>query len=405
MGAFEYTALDQAGKERKGLLEGDTAKAVRQILRDKKLMPLKITEVAQKEAERGKTIAFNRRGISAMDLALLTRQLSTLVKAALPLEEALLAVSQQTEKPRIKSMLLGVRAKVMEGHTLADGLKEFPNAFPNIYVSTVAAGEQSGKLDAVLERLADYTDSQQQLKQRVTHAFVYPIAIAVVAVLVVVGLLTYVVPQVVDVYADIGQQLPGLTRGLIATSDTLRDNGWFILFGLIAFGFGFNFVFKKPGPKRSLHQFMLGLPIIGRMTRGINTANFTRTLHILAGSGVPVLDALNIAASVMSNIPMREAVEEAALRVREGAPIGNSLAVSKLFPPMTIHLITSGEASGELDTMLERAAVYQEREMDAIVATLMALMEPLLILTMGGIVLVIVLALLLPIVNLNSLVS
>ena len=404
MGAFEYTALDPSGKERKGLLEGDTAKAVRQSLRDKKLMPLKITEVAQKEAERSKGISLGR-GISAMDLALITRQLATLVKAALPVEEALLAVSQQTEKPRIKSMLLGVRSRVMEGHTLADGLKDFPNAFPEIYVATVAAGEQSGKLDAVLERLADYTDNRQQLRQRITHALVYPISVAVVALAVVVGLLTYVVPKVVEVYDNIDQELPALTQSLIATSDFLRENGFLLVVFLIGGLVGLNFLFKQQGPKRALHAWLLRLPLIGRIVRGVNTANFSRTLHILAGSGVPVLEALRIAASVVSNIPMREAVEEAADRIREGAAIGRSLAVSKLFPPMTIHLISSGEASGELDTMLERAAVYQEREMNAIIATLMALVEPVLILTMGGVVLLIVLALLLPIVNLNDLVQ
>ncbi len=405
MGAFEYTALDSAGKERKGLLEGDTAKSVRQTLRDKKLMPLKITEVAQKEAQRSQSSIGLRRSISAMDLALVTRQLSTLVKAALPLEEALLAVSQQTEKPRVKSMLLGVRARVMEGHTLAEGLKDFPNAFPEIYIATVAAGEQSGRLDAVLERLADYTDNRQQLRQRVTHAFVYPIAVAIVALLVVIGLLTYVVPKVVEVYDNIDQELPGLTQALIATSEFLRNNGLWIFIAVVVAFFGLNYFFKQPGPQKALHRFLLRLPIIGNMTRGVNTANFSRTLHILAGSGVPVLEALRIAASVVSNVPMREAVEEASNRIREGAPIGHSLAASKLFPPMTIHLISSGEASGELDTMLERAAVYQEREMDSVIATIMALMEPLLILTMGGIVLVIVLALLLPIVNLNDLVG
>lgn len=405
MGAFEYTALDQAGKERKGLLEGDTAKAVRQSLRDKKLMPLQITEVAEKEAQqRSKGVRLGR-GVSATDLALITRQLATLVKAALPLEEALLAVSQQTEKPRVKSMLLGVRARVMEGHTLADGLRDFPNAFPEIYIATVAAGEQSGRLDVVLERLADYTDNRQQLRQRVTHAMVYPIAVAVVALGVVVGLLTYVVPKVVEVYDNIDQELPGLTQALIATSDFLRNNGFLLVIFIAAAVFGFNMMFKQPAAKRGLHSSLLRLPIIGRMIRGVNTANFSRTLHILAGSGVPVLEALRIAASVVSNIPMREAVEEAAARIREGAPIGKSLAVSKLFPPMTIHLISSGEASGELDAMLERAAIYQEREMDSIIATLMALMEPIMILVMGGVVLTIVLALLLPIVNLNDLVQ
>ncbi|CAN5177724.1 GspF family T2SS innner membrane protein variant XcpS [soil metagenome] len=405
MGAFEYTAVDPGGKERKGVLEGDTARQVRQLLRDQALLPLQVTEVAQREAKRQSTGVSFRRGISAMDLALVTRQLATLVRAGLPLEEALLAVGEQNEKPRLKSILLGVRSRVMEGHTLADGLGDFPQAFPEIFRATVAAGEQSGHLDAVLERLADYTEGRQVLRQKVANALIYPVILTLLALLIVSGLLVYVVPKVVGVFEDTGSALPLLTRALIGLSDFLRANGLYLL---ILIGIGawiFRRLLKREEPRRRWHRFLLRLPLIGRLTRGLNTARFTRTFSILGGSGVPVLESLRIAGAVITNLPMRDAVREAALRVREGAPIGKSLAASQMFPPMMIHLISSGEASGELDTMLGRAATNQEREMDGLIATLLGILEPALIIVMGVVVLIIVIAILLPIFQLNELVG
>lgn len=404
MGAFEYTAVDKSGRQSRGVLEGDTARAVRQTLRERGLLPVAVDEVSEK-GQQGKRSLSLRRGISPMDLALVTRQLATLVRSSMPLEESLLAVSQQSEKPRLKSILLGVRSRVMEGHTLADGLGEFPQAFPELYRATVAAGEQSGFLDSILERLADYAESRQQLRQRISHAMIYPIILTVMALLIVSGLLVYVVPQVVGVFETSGQELPGLTAGLIAMSDFLRANGLWVLAVVIALAFAIRHLLKRPGPRRRYDQMLLRLPIIGRLVRGINTARFTRTLSILAASGVPVLEALRIAAEVINNVPMREAVEETAVRVREGAPIGASLGATRLFPPMTMHLISSGEASGELETMLERAAINQEQEVDSLIATLLSIMEPALILLMGAIVLIIVLAILMPIFELNQLVQ
>ncbi|MGB5209856.1 MAG: type II secretion system inner membrane protein GspF [Gammaproteobacteria bacterium] len=403
MGAFEYTAVDKRGRQKRGVLEGDTARIVRQTLRERGLLPVSIDEVTEKNPSGGGGLNL-RRGISPMDLALVTRQLATLVRSSMPLEESLLAVSQQSEKPRLKSILLGVRSRVMEGHSLADGLAEFPQAFPELYRATVAAGEHSGFLDSILERLADYAESRQQLRQRISHAMIYPIILTVMALLIVSGLLVYVVPQVVGVFENSGQQLPGLTAGLIALSDFLRANGIWLLIGVALFAFAVRRLLKHPGPRRRYDSVLLRLPILGRLVRGINTARFTRTLSILAASGVPVLDALRISAEVINNIPMREAVDETAVRVREGAPIGASLGATRLFPPMTMHLISSGEASGELETMLERAAINQEQEVDSLIATLLSVMEPVLILLMGAIVLVIVLAILMPIFELNQLV-
>ena len=403
MGAFEYVALDKAGKESKGLLEGDTAKHVRQLLREKQLLPVKVSEIAQKESKRQSSFSL-KRGMTPAELALLTRQLATLSQAGLPLEEALLAVSQQSENPRTQSILLGVRSKVMEGHTLADGLADFPQAFPELYRATVSAGEQSGHLDAVLDRLADFTESRQILQQQVKNALIYPIALVVTAISIISFMLAYVVPKVVSIFENFGQELPILTRIMIASSDFIRGYWYAIILGTVFIIWAVRRLLKKEGPKRRYHHLLLRLPIIGTVTRGINTARFTQTLSILAGSSVPILEALRIAAQVVVNVPMREAVEEATLRIREGGMISKSLAASKLFPPMTTHLIASGESSGKLEEMLVRAAQVQEREVDGLISTLLGIMQPLLVIFMAGVVLIIVLAILLPIFEINNLI-
>ena len=405
MGAFEYTALDAQGRERKGLIEGDTAKHVRQLLRDKQLLPMDIQETAAQELKQSRRKRFLRRGLSSLDLALLTRQLATLLRSGLPLEETLQAVAEQTEKPRVQRIVLGVRSKVVEGHPLADGLRDFPQAFPEIYRATVSAGEQSGKLDQVLERLADYTESRQVMGQTVSNALVYPIVLLVLSFAIVSFLLAYVVPQVVAVFQSSNQELPVATRILIGMSDFIRHY-WF--YGLIVIGaivWGFMRWLKGAEARLRFDRFLLRLPVVGKLIRGLNTGRFSRTFSILTASAVPVLEALRISAEVVTNTPMNKAVEEAALRVREGAPIGRSLAARKLFPPMMIHLISSGESSGELEKMLERAAANQEREMDGLLSNMTNLLGPLMVVFMGGIVMFIVIALLLPIFQLNDLVK
>ncbi len=403
MGAFEYVALDQAGKQSKGLLEGDTPKHVRQILRERSLLPVAVTEVAQKEAKRQRSFSF-RRGISASELSLVTRQLASLSQSGLPLEEALLAVAQQNDNSRTKSIMLGVRSKVVEGHTLADGLREFPQAFPELYRSTVSAGEQSGHLDVVLDRLADYTEGRQELRQRINNAMVYPIALVVMSIGIISFMLASVVPRIVSIFENTSGELPTLTRVMISSSDFLREQWFFILLFLAAAIYGVWRLLQQENVRRKFHRFVLRMPIAGRLTRGVNTARFTRTLSILAGSGVPILEALKISAAVIENLPMREAVVAASLRVREGASISQSLAASKLFPPMMIHLIASGEAGGKLEEMLTRTANYQEREVDGLIATLLGILQPLLIVIMGGIVITIVLAVLMPIFEINDLI-
>lgn len=403
MGAFEYTAVDAAGKERKGLIEGDTARQVRQLLREQQLLPVKVDEVLETDPASGQ-VTRRGRGISATDLSLLTRQLATLVRSGLPLEESLLAVSQQTEKPRVRSILMGVRSRVMEGHTLADGFGEFPRVFPEIYRATVSAGEQSGRLDVVLERLAEYTENRQQLRQKVTGALVYPIALVVMCFSIVSILLVFVVPKVVGVFEAGKRELPLATRVLIGGSHFFRDYGLYLLVGLVLGIWLLRRWLRNEGPRRRFHMMLLQLPLAGRLVRGFNTARFTRTFSTLTASAVPVLESLRISAEVVSNIPMREAVLEASNRIREGSPIGRSLGASRLFPPMTIHLISSGETSGEMETMLERAATNQDRELDSLIGTLLGLLGPALIVFMGLIVMGIVFALLMPIFQLNELV-
>ncbi|HXR20116.1 MAG TPA: type II secretion system inner membrane protein GspF [Steroidobacteraceae bacterium] len=405
MGAFEYTALDTAGRSRKGVIEGDTARHVRSLLRERQLLPVTIEEIAAEAVRRPRRGAFSwRRGVSAADLSLMTRQLSTLVRAGLPLEEALLAVSEQTEKPRIQSIVLGVRAKVVEGHTLAAGLNDFPSVFPEIYRATVAAGEHSGHLDAVLERLADYTESREQMRQKVMGAMLYPIVLTIMCFSIVSILLTYVVPKVVEVFEANRAKLPLATRVLVAMSSFLRDYGLWLLIAIGVAAFLVWRALKARAARLRYHRALLRLPVIGRIVRGVNTARFTRTLSILTASAVPVLDSLRIASEVVTNLPMRDAVSEAAARVREGAPIGRSLAANRLFPPMTIHLISSGESSGELQAMLERAALNQERELEGLLAALVGLLGPVLIVGMGLFVMGIVFAMLLPIFEMNQLI-
>ncbi len=404
MPAYEFTALDARGRQSKGLLEGDTPRQVRGMLRDRGLTPLTVNEVAEAQAARRGAL-FQRGGWSHAELTLFTRQLATLARSGLPLDEALAAVGQQAEQKNVKRVTLGVRSGVVEGKTLAQALAEFPSVFPPLFRATIEAGESSGKLDGVLERLADYVERRQVLQQKVLVAAIYPAFLVVFSIAIVTALLTYVVPKIVAVFADLDAKLPLLTRGLIALSDFLREYGLGLLVlgavALIAFGQAM----RSDEFKRRVHRFTLRLPLVGPVIRSNNTGRFTRTLGILFGSGVPILDAMRIGAQVVSNLPMRDAIETATMRVREGAAVNKSLAESGLFPPITLHLIASGEASGRLDEMLDRAAEQQEREVETLVGAVMAALGPALVVIMGGLVFLIVMAILLPIFDLNQLVK
>jgi len=409
--AYEFTALDASGREQRGVLEGDSPRQIRQLLREKQWLPLQVMPVSGERRDGGAAPSGAQRwsfswraAIKAADVALLTRQLATLVRAAVPLEESLRAVAEQSERPAVQKVLAAVRSRVIEGHTLAHALGEFPKVFPEIYRATVAAGEQSGRLDTVLERLADYTENRDQLRQRVLGAMLYPIVLTVMCVVIIAGLLTYVVPKVVEVFESGRNALPWMTRALLAASDFLATFGPWILAALALAAVVFARWVRAPAARRKVDALLLRLPLVGRLVRGFNTARFTRTFSILTGSAVPVLEALRIAGAVIGNLPMRDVVERAAERVREGAPIGRSLAVGALFPPMTVHLISSGEASGKLEEMLERAASNQERELDGLLTALVGLLGPMLIVAMGVFVTAIVFAMLMPIFEMNTLV-
>jgi len=404
MPAFEYVALDAGGREQKGVLEGDNARQIRQQLRDQKLTPMDVTEGSGR-ATRSKSTGQFRGAISSNELALITRQIATLTNSGTPVEEALAAVAKQADKPKIKSLMLSVRGRVLEGKPLASALSEYPKVFPEIFQATVSAGEQSGHLDSVLERLADYTEDKQSTKQVISKALYYPMALVFIAVGIVTFLLAYVVPKVVQVFDSMDQELPLLTRIMIKLSEFIQNWGFLVFIVLVAVFFIWRKLLQNENIKTKVHAFLLRLPFISRIIRGSNASAFARTLSILAASGVPVLDALGIASQVLTNRPMRHAVKKAATRVREGAGLSRSLERTGYFPPMMLHLIASGEASGRLETMLEKAAVHQERELNSILAVFLALLEPLIIILMAGVVMLIVLAILLPIFELNQLVG
>ena len=403
MDAFEYVAFTPEGKEKKGVLEGDSPRQIRQQLRDLGLTPLSIESASARSTE--KRHFGLQRSVNAMELALITRQMATLLRSGLPLEHVLQTTARQTEKRHVERILLAVRAKVLEGHSLADGLSGFPKVFPELYIRTVSSGEESGHLEVVLERLADYTEQRQQMRQKTLLALFYPALLTIVSILIVVGLLTYIVPQVTRVFESVDQELPWLTQALMTTSDMFREHGLTLFILLAVFIIIFNYLVKQPGPKQVWHRFILKLPLIGRLIRTSNAARFSRTLSIMAASSVPILDSLRIAAQVLTNLPMKHSVEEAATKVREGSSLHNALEKTGYFPPMTLSLLASGESSGNLEGMLERSAEIQDREIEALVATILGLFEPLLILFMGGVVLIIVLAILLPIFDLNQLVN
>ena len=406
MAAFEYLALNARGREEKGVLEADGVRQVRQLLRDRGLTPLSVNPTSRIEKRSGVALIRNlfRPSLSVTERALITRQLATLIGAALPVEEALLAVSRQSEKATIESMMLTVRAKVLEGFSLANSLAEYPKAFPSLHRATVAAGETSGHLDLVLSRLADFSESQQESAARVKQALIYPLILFILTIAILAGLLGYVVPDIVEVFAESDQELPWLTTGVIKASDFVVAYGLLVLVGLVIVSLVFQRLLATPDVRLRWHRLLLKLPILGKLSRGTNTAQFASTLSILASSGVPLVDAMRIAGEVLSNAWLRRLVSEATSKVSEGTSLSSALQSSGNFPPMMLHMIASGESSGELDEMLGRVAKHQQQDADLLMSVLLSLFGPMMLIVMGGAVFIIVLAILLPIINLNQLV-
>jgi len=401
MPAFSYVALNAKGKSIKGSREADSARLLRQALRDEGLNPLEITPVkSSKKGGGGLSALFNRMQLA--DLTLLTQQLATLLEAGLPLDECLQGVIEQTEKSHVKQILTGVRAKIIEGHTLAYAMEQFPSSFPELYCATIAAGEQTGKLHVVLNRLAEYAENQQLMRQKISQALIYPTLMTLVSIGIVSFLLIYVVPKIIHVFTDSGQALPAATQILIAASSFLGDYGLYMLVAIVAGLIIFFRMLKKEWVKYKWHKLLLRLPLFGYAIRTINTARYARTFGILFAAGVSVLEAMKVAAKLITNLPMRKSIGEAGNRVKEGSNINLSLKQTNYFPPMSIHLIASGENSGTLGHMLEKTANSQERDVSRLIETILNLFEPLIILVMGSIVLFIVLAILLPIFQLDQ---
>lgn len=406
MAAYAYKAITTNGRNKNGVLEGDNARHIRQQLRELSLIPIEVEQVTEKERRdsSGKRALFQR-GISASDLALLTRQIATLVESALPIEEALLAVAEQCEKPRHKNMMMAVRSKVVEGHALADSMAEFPHVFDDLFRAMVAAGEKSGHLDTVLNRLADYTEKRQQTRSQITQAMVYPSLMMFFAFGIVFLLLTVVVPKIVGQFDNMGQELPTITHILISVSEWLQSYGLFVLALLGVLLVLAQRLVKQPAMKKRYHKFILRLPLIGKVSKGLNTARFASTLSILNASAVPLLEAMKIAGDVLENVHIREAVAEAAINIKEGSSLRAALEKTRMFPPMMMHMIASGERSGELQQMLKRAADNQDREFEALVGVSLKVFEPILIVSMAAVVLFIVMAILQPILALNNMVN
>lgn len=407
MAAFDYQAVDSRGKNKKGVIEGDTPRQARALLREQGLMPTEVVPTIGKHKSQSNGVSnLRHKGkVSTAELALITRQLATLVESGLPLEEALIAIAEQGEKNTIKSMIMGVRTKVTEGYSLAESMAEYPKVFNHLYRAMVAAGEKSGHLDNVLNRLADYTEQRDKMRSQLIQALVYPVIMTAVAIGVVAILLTKVVPQIVGQFEHMGANLPASTQFLIASSDFLQANGFYLLLLFVVIMLLFSQLMKKPKFEMAYHQRVITFPGIGNVIKGLNTARFARTLSILSASAVPLLDSMKISGEVLGNLYIKQQVKLAADKVREGTSLRLSLEQTKLFPPMMLHMIASGEKSGQLEQMLDRAADNQDKEFEALVNISLKAFEPILMVVMAVIVLFIVMAILEPILQLNTFVG
>lgn len=411
MGAFSYKALTEEGKTVKGIMEGDSERHIRTQLRAKKLKPLEVASATSDASAAtggengGFTASFRRRAtkLSTRDLSLITRQLASLVKSGLPLDEALHATAKQSQKTNVKRVVLQVRTKVLEGLSLAQALGDNPVAFNDMYRALVRAGEGSGFLSPVLERLADYTQTSQQLQQRIKMAMIYPVVMLVVSLAVIVALMVLVVPKLVKIFEQGKRELPALTEGMIATSSFLMNYGIYLLFALIGVYFLIKRLMRDPKRLRAWHVVQLKLPVIGELVKQINSARFAATLSLLSASGVPLLQALNISGQVMTNKILQEACDTVAASVREGMSLSRAMENTGYFPPLLVQLVASGETNGTLPQQLDNASKDQERELEMMLGVAMGLLEPATIIFMGGAVCVIVLAILTPIFEMTKL--
>ena len=405
MAAFRFEAFNQQGKTSQGVVDADSLRLARVRLRDMGLIPIKVDPLSEQvDRQKSSVPLFKRSRVSNYDQSQITRQLSTLLNAGLNVEQSLAAIAEQIEKTELREILLNIRADVMAGNSLSHAMGNYPDVFSEVYCAIVNAGEKSGELPNILDRLASYTESRQQLTQKVIAALVYPILVTLTSILVVGGLLIYVVPQIVTVFEQSKQSLPFLTVAMIFVSDVLRAT-WIYLILAIASGlYFFNKSLKNDSLRSKFHLSLLKIPLLGSLILSVNTARFAKTLSILVGSGVPIILALNAASKATAFLPMREAIQEAIKSVKDGGALSSSLKSSKLFPPILIHLIANAEQTGNLDKMLDSAASQQENEVNNKITILTSILEPALIIVMGVMVMAIVLAVMLPIIQINQII-
>jgi general secretion pathway protein F len=394
--SFRWEAVDREGRPQRGIGEADSARGLRDRLRSEGLTPTAVEPAAERRSASAR--------LPARELALATRQLATLTQAGMTLDAALGAAGAQADDPRTSSLLAGLRSHVTSGESLTAALDRYPRAFDTLYRGLVAAAAESGRLPEVLGRLADYLEARIAIRERFATALIYPVLVAVVAFAVIAVLLVYVVPQVVSVYQQSRQTLPWLTEALIATSSFFRATAWFWIALAAVATIAFALAMRRASFRDAVHRGLLATPGVGRLLRSLDTARFASTLAILVASGTPLLRALDAATGVIRMRPIADAATAATAGVREGMPLARALAATRAFPPVLVHLTASGEGSGRLAPMLERAAADLEREAERRLAWIAALVQPLMIVVMGAIVLVLVLAIMLPIVSMNQLI-
>lgn len=403
MPVFHYQAYNAEGKTSKGTIEGDNARSVRKQLREQGLMPTQVEPLLANNRSRQKSVHLRR--MRPLDVALFTRECAALIAGGIPIEEALQACAQQTDKQVVKDTVLAVRDKVLEGHSLGAGLQQFPQVFPEVYVATVVAGEESGHLDVAMEHLADHTERQQEIQAKIRQAMIYPAIMTSLSIAIVIFLLVMIVPSMIDVFKDNQQSLPPLTQVLLSISNFVTHYGIYVLALLFATIFAIRTSLRRPALKEKMQRLLLKLPLLSKTLKAVNTSRFCRTLSVLVAAGVPMIDGLRVARQIITLIPIKEALMEASKRVGEGSPLHLALKQTQYFTPITLHFIANGEKSGDLAHMLGRAAEQEDARISRLIDTLLTLFEPFLILFMGAIVLFIVLAILVPMFEMTQMIA
>lgn len=407
MAAFEYQALDANGKTVKNITTGDNAKQVRAELRAQGLIPTEVKAISDSAASKSdkKGRGNKRVKIRTNDLSILTRQMATLLESGMTVEETLSAVIKQSEGHKIKSVISDVRSLVTEGYSLSDAISQYPNSFPEIYRASISAGEQSGTLDNVLDRLADYLENSHAMQQKITQAITYPIFLFIVCASILIALITLVVPKIVSVYQDTNQELPTLTKLVIKLSDFMVNYGVILGVAIAVLVVAIRYIFSQEGPKFWLHTLYLKTLGLRKMVQNIDSARMARTLSIMVGSGVPILSSMRASEGVMTNRVLQKNLHAATEEVAQGVAIGRALDRHGNFPPLLVHMVSSGENSGKLGHMLEKAATATENEMQTRIGMMVSLLGPVMILLMGSLVLVIILAILMPMFQLSEMIS